>query len=298
MKAAALITLFCSMAAAGECVGINGNWIRAADLRSAVPELEALPPETPLWHAPALGTTRQVNRTDWEAVARQFSIPIAPRTICVAQRVRAVGPAEWEESLARAIAGLGATEKAAITSVSHTQLPEGSIELPAAGLTRMGGSSYLWRGRLRHETGYEVPVWIRFVCPVWREALIATRNLHTGDPIVPADFTVEIRPGQLRGPVPVSASDAVGRTMRRPLRAGSEILETDLVTPVLVQPGQPARVSVRGEGTMLEFPAIATQAGRLGERILLENPANRRRFKAVVTGPQSVSVVTGPGGTS
>jgi flagella basal body P-ring formation protein FlgA len=81
--------------------------------------------------------------------------------------------------------------------------------------------------------------------------------------------------------------------LRHSVRRGEEIRAADIARPILVRQGERTQVTVSGSGADLSFEANALQSGQLGQFVLVENPINRRRFRAEVIAPSAVAVHAG-----
>jgi flagella basal body P-ring formation protein FlgA len=65
--------------------------------------------------------------------------------------------------------------------------------------------------------------------------------------------------------------------------AGGLIPAADLVQPVIVKAGQTVTVEVVSGNVDVSITAVADETGRIGDTILLTNPASGRRFTATCT---------------
>jgi flagella basal body P-ring formation protein FlgA len=75
----------------------------------------------------------------------------------------------------------------------------------------------------------------------------------------------------------------LGASAMMSLAAGSIITAADISEPEIVQSGQTLTVEVLSGSVQLSITAIADEAGRVGDTILLTNPSSGRRFSALVT---------------
>jgi flagella basal body P-ring formation protein FlgA len=114
---------------------------------------------------------------------------------------------------------------------------------------------------------------------------IAARPLAAGQPLTAADLRLAPEPVASYAGRQVFYDPAalLGASPTLPLPAGA-ILTADLIEqPLIVKAGQTLTVSVVSGAVQLSLTAIADQSGRIGDMILLTNPASGRRFSALVT---------------
>ncbi len=119
---------------------------------------------------------------------------------------------------------------------------------------------------------------------VRRNVVVAARALGAGEVLTAADVTRAQRSDAGAGWM-TDPADVVGQQVTAPLLAGQPIAADALARPVLVRRGQTVAVEYRTGSLVVALKAKALADGHAGERIELENPTNRRRIVAVVTGP-------------
>ncbi len=115
--------------------------------------------------------------------------------------------------------------------------------------------------------------------------VVAARPLIAGQTITPDDLMVKNLPVQdfagrqiFTTPAQIDGASAV-----MSLAAGMIITQSVVQAPLVVKSGQLVSVHVYSGGVMLAVDATADQPGRIGDTILLTNPASGRRFTAQVT---------------
>jgi len=132
------------------------------------------------------------------------------------------------------------------------------------------------------------PVWTLYV-PVTVMAtetvVVAARPVAAGQSLGLADLTLRREPeaaytGQ---PVYYDPSALAGAVAMLNLPAGVIITGNDVQAPVLIKAGQTVAVDVHAGGVEVSIDAVALEAGRLGDTIMLTNPSSGRRFNALVT---------------
>jgi flagella basal body P-ring formation protein FlgA len=132
------------------------------------------------------------------------------------------------------------------------------------------------------------PGWTLYV-PVTVSAseavVVAARPVAAGQVLQGADLAIRPEPESAYTGQPVFYDPAAvaGSVAMSSLPAGAIVTGNDVQAPVLVKAGQTVSVDVRSGGVDVSINAVAAEAGRLGDTIMLTNPSSGRRFTAVVT---------------
>ena len=88
----------------------------------------------------------------------------------------------------------------------------------------------------------------------------------------------------------IDLSEIVGRTPRRPLRAGTPIRRSDVRAPIVVAKDSIVTLELRTGRMTLSAKVKATQDGAKGQTIRLLNTRSKRVIEGVVVGPRRVVV--------
>ncbi len=114
---------------------------------------------------------------------------------------------------------------------------------------------------------------------------VAAGQVFTADDLRLVSLPVQLFAGR---DVYFDPAQLTGATAAMSFAAGQPITQDMVQAPVLVKAGQTVSVQVISGGVLLSLDATADETGRLGDTILLTNPASGRRFTAQVTaeGPQ------------
>jgi flagellar basal body P-ring formation protein FlgA len=137
------------------------------------------------------------------------------------------------------------------------------------------------------------PVHLRVVGRVddTMELPVATARLLPGSVLRAADVRMaRVRATTIRGEVVRRLEDAVGMQTKRQLAAGQPLGTGDLVRPSIVARGATVMMVLDSPGIALTAQGQATEAGSIGDRIRVLNPASRAVIEAVVIGPDRVRV--------
>lgn len=123
---------------------------------------------------------------------------------------------------------------------------------------------------------------------------ILNRPMQRGDVLRIDDVTFERREKEaVGGDAPSSADLVIGRALRRPMKAGMALRDTDLFRPVAVERGATITVTYEAPGMSLSLKAKALESGAQGDAITIQNLGSKRTVQATVTGPNSVRVAPG-----
>lgn len=273
------------------CLEVSGVHVLAGELAKKAPGFGHLAPETVVLPSPLPGVRRLMSPADLKRLAGRFEVEAEGMPLCIVRSGRILREREVETAVRAAIIGRGEEiEQLVILDHHRLPVPDGELEMPWGGLAWSGGDRFVWRGRVRSGNNRTTAVWVRFRCRVKVRGAVARTDLRAGQPLLPDAVESAVWPEPLRHQRPARLQEITGQTLKRPVSAGKAIYAADLVAQAQVRAGQPTRVRVQGQHTVLEFEAKPVRDGRHGERIPLENPANKRRFFATVTGPQQVQI--------
>ena len=124
------------------------------------------------------------------------------------------------------------------------------------------------------------------------EAVVTTHRLLPGSIVGPGDLTLRrqrAEPGRealVRDPL-----QAIGLAVKRMEQAGQTLPLADLAVPLVVQKGARVKMELAVPGLALSGIGQALEAGALGARISVLNPASRAVVEAEILGPDRVRVI-------
>jgi flagella basal body P-ring formation protein FlgA len=282
-----LLTLFL-LAVSNACVSVEGQHILAKDLARANPVFEKLAPDTVLGFTPNPGSTRVFHPQELRAIAARQNLPIAAYdAVCVTY---AVGPPDASKLLEALRRSFGDPDQVIeIIDYSKVAIPEGAIEFPAVRV-----QSAVLRGVVRYAGSRTMPIWVRARIRTNVRVLVAAERLVAGRAIEPQQVKLELAAAGSTQGFLISPDQLAGRAVRRNVAAGTRLMETMLLSPVVVTAGQSVRVEVHSGAASISFTGKAETAGRAGATVLVLNEASKRRFQAKVTGPATVSAILQP----
>ncbi len=124
-----------------------------------------------------------------------------------------------------------------------------------------------------------------------QNVLVLTRGLAAGETLDMADITIERRDAaRIVGAVLADPADALGRSARRVLPAGTVLAANDLVAQRLVRRGDTVALVSRRDGLEVRMSGRALGDAGQNERVSVENSSSRKVVQGVVDGSGAVVV--------
>lgn len=121
--------------------------------------------------------------------------------------------------------------------------------------------------------------------------LVLSRSVASGETITADVFTAEQRDAsRIAGAAIASPAEAVGRSARRTLVAGSVLTANDLVAPRLVRRGDTIALVSRQSGIEVRMAGKALGDAGASERVSVENLSSRRVVQGTVDADGNVIV--------
>jgi flagella basal body P-ring formation protein FlgA len=272
-----------ALAAAGQCIVVAGDRIRAGDIASSAPEFSHRPPDTEIGISPLPGSVRHLRSTE---LTRILGSPVAGE-ICVVRLTRTLTADEITTAMRSTIPD---TEvRLSVVDYSHSPVPPGAVEFPLSGLAQsaapVSAVPVLWRGRVRYDAGRTVAVWARVRISITSRVLVARRQIRVGEALASDDVDEKtIDYASLTPPQAVDLTTLTKSETSRDIVQGA-IIERSMLRPkAAVRKGDTIRVAVKSPGAELRFDAPVASAARIGDRVLVRNPLSGRMVSAVVRG--------------
>jgi flagella basal body P-ring formation protein FlgA len=123
------------------------------------------------------------------------------------------------------------------------------------------------------------------------ELPVATSRLPAGTVLRAEDVhVVRVHTSLVHGEVVRRTDDAVGLQLRHQLSAGFPLAVGELTRPAIVQKGATVMMLLDSPGIALTAQGQALEAGSIGERIRVLNPASHAVIEVEVMGPDRVRV--------
>ncbi|HYG05675.1 MAG TPA: flagellar basal body P-ring formation chaperone FlgA [Stenotrophomonas sp.] len=145
------------------------------------------------------------------------------------------------------------------------------------------------------EVGCPQPAGWRLFVPVKvrrsQNVLVLNRGVAAGETIDAADISIERRDAaRIVGALLAEPGDAVGRSARRLLPAGTVLAANDLVAQRLVHRGDTVALVARRDGLEVRMSGRALGDAGRDERVSVENSSSRRVVQGVVDASGAVVV--------
>jgi flagella basal body P-ring formation protein FlgA len=275
-----MIHILLLAAVALDCHTVAGDRILGSDLAAASPVFSAIAPDAAIGNAPQPGARRIFEIDELARIVRAQGLTGVPAgSLCFERFAAPLDPvlvhAAIEKSLAIPEAEL------TILEVSKFAVPRGELVFPREALPQPGtGDSGMWSGYVAY-TGGRFPIWASVRIHVKTRHLVAAHDLTPGHPLAPEDVRVEEAADFPRRVLPLDSADAaIGRVVRRSMRAGTPLMALDLTEPEAVERGQTVSVEVRSGAAVLRLEATAEMSGHRGDTISLRNLASGKIFRA------------------
>ncbi len=285
-----------------DCIQLAGEEIHASDLAAVIVAFKAAKPETILGLAPAPGVRRVFSRRDLTFAAHLAGIADADLPaagVCFERLVHQITEQELTRAMSEAFAGTSVQ----IIIVDHSSygVPPGRLVFQLAGLSSpppaQPDAAVFWHGRVRYGETRSMEIWAKVRITATTRACVAATDIQPGKPIE-ADQVhfVDIARFPLLRAGGIKDFDGVaGRVVRRPIRAGEEIVAKELEYAREIGPGDTVHVLAVSGNARVTLDAVATSGGRKGDTIVLKNPGTNTSFRAVVDGRDRAVVHTGKG---
>lgn len=103
---------------------------------------------------------------------------------------------------------------------------------------------------------------------------------------------IKVKSADIRSGMIMNSQDLVGKTPRNNLAAMTPIFENNLKLPTIVKRGQIVTMALKNNKLSLTTQGLATQDGKKGDIIKIENISSKKIITAVVTGEREVSIVS------
>ena len=284
--------------AAGDCVTVVGDRVVASDLVSAVPELSALPPETPLGFAPLAGARRIFQAGELKRLADRAGVNITPvNGACVERKLEMLTPERILEELRKSPRLTDCTLE--LIDFPRVRTPEGEIVFPPEALVNppsdKDDAPTLWRGYVRFGGARRYSIWAKVKVAGPMKRVVAVEELKARIPIQESQVKLEAYTGFPRTDGRADALDrVVGRCPRRAIPNGAVIHAAALDEPPAVNRGDLVDIEVRSGSTRLAYVAKAESSGRTGQTVSLRNAESKKIFPARVEGRGKAVVMAKP----
>ncbi len=275
------------------CHPIKSDWIYGRDLAAAVPALASISPDLRIGLAPIPGQQRIFRMAELKRLASANDVPAQiPEDVCFAWDLAVPDRSQMLSAMQKELANRNPAIE--IVESSLIPAPQGQYVFPLSGLIVGSDKPSVWRGFIVYAGDKRFPVWARAIVKVKEQHLIATSDLHEGDSIRSNQFRIENYDGPVRREkYCIDATRMDGLLLRRPVTAGTVLMEDMLEAPREVNRGDIVNAIVQTGAARLEVQAVAEADGRKGQVISVRNPRSGRSFHALIEEKGTVLVVPG-----
>lgn len=259
-----------------------------------------------VYRAPDLGMTGSLSTSEVMATLRSHQV-IGVETrgiteVTVTRLARTLSAKDIEQKIAHALErryGLGIAANLAVTfdrelgTLQLDPVNTGDMRLVA---TRFDARSNRFdvMFEIANDTGTATRLRFTGTAVETVEVGVVTRQVEVNEVLKASDVVTERRPRAEVGSEPATRDVAVGKQMRRALRAGQPLRVADLGNPDLVQRDQSVTLVYDNDGLYLTVRAKALESGAIGDQVSVLNPQSKRTVQGTVTGPSQVSVLVAP----
>lgn len=275
---------------------LDADTVRLTDLFDGVPSSA----DAVVLRAPSPGRRYVLDAAWLQEAARVHGLPWRPVSrfdrIVVERIGRVIPAAEIATALKEAIQREGGTENLQLEFSGRApemaiaiQAPP-TLDIQSLSFERASGRfSALLVAGASHPSAQRIAVAGRAIqtraIPVLRRPVISGEIIRANDVQMS-----ELRVDALKRDAILEASDLIGRSARRGLRAGEAVREADVRPPVLVARNGVVLITLRVGGMSLTAQGRAVDEGARGDMIRVVNLQTRKTIEAQVIGPDTVAV--------
>lgn len=179
-----------------------------------------------------------------------------------------------------------------LRSFSSPSLPEGEVQLvilkPNRGITP-GLHRFLIGIQVNGRE--EARSWVDSEVRVFADVVVASQPLARYDALTAEKVRLERRNlGELPSQPLTSLEDLEGKQMTRPVEVNQVVTAAMVDLPRVVRRGSVVTLVYESAGLHVEIPGRATEAGRIGDRIRVENPTSGRVIEGQIVDDRTVKV--------
>lgn len=274
-----------------------------ADVRATLPQFSARLREIALGYSPQVGAVRELTRQRLQlAIAGagisaelvELNTPLVVKVRRQSQRVdQTTIRAAIETSLFDTFKAMGAEAR-----ISSLDLPL-EIEVPMGNLLVRATAASAQNLLAPFSVGLELVVDGQVVRRIsvaakveaYADVMVAAHDIAQGKRLTALDFTTEKIRLDLNPRLYITDKSTLkGKSLAYPVKQGQPLTTRDLVSDLVVKPGDSVRI--QGESGSLKLIVLgeARGSGRIGDRVLVKNLQSGLMFQAVIVDEGMVSV--------
>jgi len=280
------------------CATVAADGVKLRDIASPDTVLQPEVGNTAVFAAPASGATRWLSREGRNRILARWKLDLAEAGMCLQTASHTVAPEELRTAMLAAFekagVGKGTEIQVEIRDWSKYVVPDGPIDFSVANLPHNTDSlrPVVWRGHVRASANRSIPIWAKVVLRSPKVMLVALRDMADGHVIASGDCEERV---QAVFPWPAltkpDSAAAIGKVVRRSLKAGDAVTATDLKQPLTVQPGQTLDATIQESSIRLQLRAVAETGGAAGDTIWMHPVTGGKRFRARIQSATQAAVL-------
>jgi flagella basal body P-ring formation protein FlgA len=179
-----------------------------------------------------------------------------------------------------------------LRSFTPPMLPEGAVDLvvlkPTRGVTP-GLRRFLVAIRVNGRE--EARLWMDSEVQVFEDVVVTSQPLAHYEPVTPEKVRLERRNLGDLSFQPLTSLDALeGRQAARPIEVNQVVVASMVELPRVVRRGSVVTLVYESAGLYVETPGRATEPGRVGDRIRVENPSSGKVLEGQILDDRRVRV--------
>jgi flagella basal body P-ring formation protein FlgA len=267
--------------AVAACLPVEGDHILIGDLARAIPAFAQVDAAEAVGFSPAPGAQRRFSVGELSRLATRKGVTTDMESVCFERKSKTL---TRDAVLAALRESLPEGAQLELIDFIHERVPDGSVEFSRRGLgSAPPREPALWTGRVRYGAARSVSVWAKVRVWISRPALVAIRDLPAGKPIEAGEVRLEYKDANpFIDAAAISSGEIVGRTPRRPIRAGQIVPLSAVDVPAEVTRGEIVGLEARYGAAFLKLEVRAEASGRTGEAIPVRNLDSGKTFRARV----------------
>ena len=279
-------------------VAVTGDLVRIGDLV----ENAGSSGQIAVFRAPDLGMTGTVSVAQVVQALRAHQVIGIDtrdlREIAVTHTARTLTSGDVESQIAKTLAGRNGLGEAANIAVVLDRVT-GSLQLEASNRGDLNPIAARFDQRTgRFDITFEIandttsPTRLRYTGQAYEtvETAVLARSLDRGELLKASDITVERRPKAEAGADIAKLDRATGMQLRKAVRVGQVLRNSDFGRPDLVQRDQTVSIVYEAPGLYLTMRGKANDSGAEGDTVSVVNLASKRVVQGVVSGPGQVAI--------
>lgn len=168
-------------------------------------------------------------------------------------------------------------------------LPHSRVQITAGEPRALGAGLYTVPVQVVCEGAAPVTLNVRLRTKFLREAVVATRAIHTGEAIDPDAIALQtVAVLDESDDLITDPSEVAGKIAKRPIAAGQPIRRISIDEPAAIRRGQNVKLLVKLDGAVIETGAVAQQDGKVGAKVRVQVLDTRKTLLATVVDAQTV----------